>query len=80
MAQTKLTLRLDSLLIERAKRVARSRGKSVSRMVADYFRTLESLDRADEDLPPLTRSLYGVLEGSGATEEQYLRHLENKHG
>jgi len=80
MAQTKLTLRLDSRLIERAKKVARSRGKSVSRMVADYFRTLESADRSEADLPPLTRSLYGALEGSGVTEEQYRRHLEEKHG
>lgn len=79
MAQTKLTLSLDSQLIERAKKVARSRGKSVSQMVADYFRNLESADRGGEELPPLTRSLYGVLEGSGVTEEQYGRHLEEKH-
>lgn len=79
MPQTKLTLRLDSELIEQAKKVARSRGKSVSRMVADYFRTLESADRNDAELPPLTRSLFGVLEGTGVTEEQYRRHQEEKH-
>ena len=35
--QTKLTLRLDEELIGVAKAFARSSGKSVSRIVADYF-------------------------------------------
>ena len=34
---TKLTLRLDEGLIERAKREARKRGTSLSGMVAGYF-------------------------------------------
>lgn len=79
MAQTKLTLRLDTRLIERAKKVARRRGKSVSRMVADYFRTLETGEKRAENLPPLTRSLYGILEGSELGEEAYREHLEKKH-
>lgn len=79
MAQTKLTLRLEADLIERAKNVARRRGKSVSRMVADYFRTLDSRENQPHDLPPLTRSLHGLLEGSGVGEDDYRRHLEQKH-
>ena len=80
MPQTKLTLRLDVDLIKRAKKAARRRGKSVSKMVADYFRTLESEGRAAEALPPLTRSLHGSREGSGLAEETYREHLEKKHG
>ena len=80
MTQTKLTLRLETDLIERAKKVARRRGKSVSRMVADYFRTLDSRDNRPHDLPPLTLSLRGLLEGSGLGEDDYRRHLEQKHG
>ena len=38
--QTKLTLRLEEQLIERAKAHAKKRGKSVSQMVADYFALL----------------------------------------
>jgi hypothetical protein len=79
MSQTKLTLRLDSRLIDRAKRIARLQGKSVSRMVGDYFRTLDSGERPDEELPPLTRSLYGILAGSGLGEKDYRDHLEKKH-
>ena len=35
--QTKLTLRLDDWLIRKAKRFSKKTGKSVSKIVADYF-------------------------------------------
>jgi hypothetical protein len=78
--QTKLTLRLERDLIERAKKIARRRGKSVSRMVADYFRTLDTVHREDQDVAPLTRSLQGILRDSGLDERDHRRHLEEKHG
>lgn len=74
---TKLTLRMDEDLIESAKRVARDRGTSLSRMVAEYFVRLE--DSAPEDLPPVTRSLKGVAAGVNLEEEDYGRHLEGKY-
>jgi hypothetical protein len=77
--QTKLTLRLERELIERAKKIARRRGKSVSKMVADYFRTLESVEKQNHELGPLTRSLRGILRGSSVDEPDYRRHLEEKH-
>lgn len=77
--RTKLTLRLEHELIERAKKIARRRGKSVSRMVADYFRTLESVETDDRELAPLTRSLRGILREAHLGEEDYRRHLEEKH-
>ena len=75
---TKLTLRMDEELIEQAKRVARQRRTSVSRLVAEYFAVL---GRAPEDarLPPITRSLLGIAAGCGLGEEDYRRHLEDKH-
>jgi hypothetical protein len=78
--QTKLTLRLERDLIERAKKIARRRGKSVSKMVADYFRALDTVHREDEDVAPLTRSLQGILRDSGLDERDHRRHLEEKHG
>lgn len=76
---TKLTLRMDEDLINRAKRTARDRGKSVSRLVADYFELLEGRESEETSLPPLTRSLLGVARGSELTEDDYRRHLEEKH-
>jgi hypothetical protein len=83
MKREKLTLRLERDLIEKAKRVARERDTSVSGMVAGFFDNLES--------PPLTGrhgQITSRLRGSLKPEdgkphadiEDYLRHLESKHG
>ena len=76
--QTKLTLRLDARLIERAKIHARNRGKSVSQMVADYFALLGQEEQT-ETLAPLTRSLYGALRGTDFDKEDYRKYLEEKY-
>ncbi|TVQ40389.1 MAG: antitoxin [Spirochaetaceae bacterium] len=77
---TKLTLRLDERLIARAKRYSKRSGKSVSQLVSDYFALID----ADEPIPgtELTarvRSMIGSLKGASTTEEDYRRHLEEKH-
>ena len=81
---TKLTLRRERGLIQRAKHYARARGTSVSRLVAGFFALLgakrgveEPVD--DAELPPVTRSLLGSLAGTGAEEKDYRRYLEDKH-
>lgn len=80
---TKLTLRMERRLIQRAKRYARARGTSVSRLVAGFFALLGG-KRATEgpegdELPPVTRSLLGSLAGTELDEEDYRRYLEEKH-
>jgi len=73
-------LRLEDELVERAKRRAEEAGKSVSQLVADYFALLErERDVHEATLPPITRSLSGILEGVDLGEEDYYRHLEEKH-
>ena len=76
--QTKLTLRLEEQLIERAKAHAKKRGKSVSQMVAEYFALLDREDRP-ETLAPLTRSLHGALRGTTVDEDTYRRHIEEEY-
>ena len=76
--QTKLTLRLEEQLIERAKAHAKKRGKSVSQMVADYFALLDREDRP-EILVPLTRSLHGALRSTAVDEDTYRERLEEKY-
>lgn len=78
--QTKLTLRIDDELIDRAKSHARRSGKSVSQLVADYLEMLPEPGRSQpRPLTPIVESLRGVLAGSGLDEEDYRRHLEEKH-
>ena len=76
---TKLTLRLDDELIRAAKRHAGKSGKSVSRLVADYFALIDAETvPADADLTPRVRALLGALSESSLDEQDYRRHLEDK--
>ena len=77
---TKLTLRLDDELIRAAKRYAGSSGKSVSQLVADYFALIDAdAPAAEVDLTPSVRALLGALSASSGDEQDYRRHLEEKH-
>lgn len=76
--QTKLTLRLDSALVEQAKMVAKVNGKSVSQMVADYFVALSTPQRPQTNTPGV-QSLRGLMRGHEVGVEDYRRHLEEKY-
>ena len=76
--QTKLTLRVEDSLIQQAKDYAKEHDKSLSQIVADYFRALtESQQRLEN--APITQSLIGVLNASEFDEEDYKKHLEDKY-
>jgi len=78
--QTKLTLRLDDKLIERAKSHAQRTGKSVSKMVEDYFELLPAREEVGaRPLTPIVSSLLGILKGARVDEEDYRKHLEEKY-
>jgi hypothetical protein len=78
--QTKLTLRLDEALIRKAKRYSCKSGKSISRLVADYFSSIDAGKNASgRELTPRVQSLVGVLSGSRRTEKDRRLHLEKKH-
>jgi hypothetical protein len=77
---TKLTLRLDEDLIRAAKEHSARSGRSVSRLVADFFALIEaeSPPRVTETTPRV-RSLVGALSGATADESDHRRHLLEKH-
>jgi predicted HicB family RNase H-like nuclease len=78
--QTKLTLRLEDQLIEQAKSFAAHEGKSVSQIVADYFKLLTSEKiKSVSPSTPVTQSLRGLLRESKLDEKDYKKYLENKH-
>ncbi len=76
--QTKLTLRVEDSLIEQAKNYAKQNDKSLSQIVADYFRALTENNQKLENAP-ITQSLIGVLSASDVDEEDYKKHLEDKY-
>ena len=78
--QTKLTLRLEDELIAKAKILARKRGKSVSKLVSEYFKYITSQElTSEEDLPPIVKSLFGSLAHSDVNESDYKQYLEGKY-
>ncbi len=80
--QTKLTLRLDDSLVKLAKEQASKRGKSVSKMVADYFASFESSTKKTDfknSLTPVTKSLIGIAKGADLDEQSYKDYLTDKY-
>jgi Family of unknown function (DUF6364) len=81
--QTKLTLRMDSDLIEDAKRIAEERNVSLSQMVSDFLRALtkRELSTRLNNLPPKTASLYGALKAGPIIDEvkSYREFLDEKY-
>jgi hypothetical protein len=76
---TKLTLRLNHILIGRAKKYARHKNKSISQIVGDYFNAIQdSPKKGPPKIGPITHQLHGCLKGVKLTEEDYKKHLEQK--
>jgi hypothetical protein len=76
---TKLTLRMDETIVQKAKIEAKRRGKSVSRMVAEFIESIGLQQTSEKDLPPTTASLVGILKGREISEEDYKTHLREKY-
>ena len=76
---TKLTLRMDDLLVHQAKTQAARRGKSVSQMFGEFVTSLGESKPDNRRFPPVTSSLLGVMKGSRVSEKDYRKHLREKH-
>ncbi len=72
---------MEDKLITMAKSVAKKKGKSLSKMVADYFNALTNKEISEDisELPPNVKSLYGALSNSDIDESDYKKYLEGKH-
>ena len=58
---TKLTVRLDSDIIERAKLYARSHNISVSHIIESYLDSMTKPNTKEIEITPLVKSLSGVV-------------------
>jgi hypothetical protein len=79
---TKLTLRLDDTVIRKAKKTARTKGVSLSRMVEDYFRAVADQEQHEVWESPVLHEVSGVLSGKQAAaqlREGYRKHLAEKY-
>lgn len=63
---TKLTLSLEKDVIERAKKYAKKKHKSLSEMVEEYLKEITKPSQTGilkQNLPPITKELSGLLKG-----------------
>ncbi len=74
----KLTLRMDEGVVLKAKAQAADRGKSLSGMFSEIVLSLETQTESTR-LPPLTTSLLGIMKNHPVSEEDYKKHLREKH-
>jgi len=75
--QTKLTLRIEEELIKTAKVYSARSGKSVSKIVADLFKSIQN-NNSNGVVTQNVSSLKGVIRGN-VSESDYKTHLENKY-
>jgi hypothetical protein len=79
---TKLTLKLDSEVIEKAKAYAESRGESLSRLVETYFAGLVSGEQTERSqLRGVVAELAGILASAEIDDEKeaYADYLSKKY-
>jgi hypothetical protein len=59
---TKLTLTIEQSIIEKAKKYARSRGRSLSDIIENYLKAITNNETVDtSDLTPIVKSLKGTF-------------------
>ncbi len=77
---TKLTLRLDDNLIASAKEYSAKTGKSVSKIVSDFFVIIKNEKLKQRSfVTPTVQSLRGILKHSDLSTKDYKKYLEEKH-
>nr|VFJ94982.1 MAG: hypothetical protein BECKLFY1418B_GA0070995_106416 [Candidatus Kentron sp. LFY] len=77
---SELTLKMDDTLVQQAKYQAARRGKSFSRMFGEFVHSLPENTPREQELPPITASLLGMVPGHPRiSEENYKKHLREKY-
>ena len=59
---TKLTLKLDDLIIEKAKVYAKKQHTSLSKMIENYLSSVTENVTDNEEVTPLVKSLTGIVQ------------------
>ena len=57
----KLTLSLDKHIIDQAKRYAKKKNISLSKLIESYLDKVSSKERGASDISPLVKSLSGII-------------------
>jgi hypothetical protein len=58
---TKITLTMEDIVIDSAKKYARQKGKSLSDIVENYLKSIATLEDTTEKLSPKVMKMMGVI-------------------
>ncbi len=77
----KLTLKLNSFVIEQAKSFARKRNTSLSKMIENYLKKLAIDSETNKsNISPLVKSLTGITKENGRNQKAaYSKYLSEKY-
>ncbi|MFC2119405.1 DUF6364 family protein [Bacteroidota bacterium] len=78
---TKLTLKLDKNIIEKAKIYAKNKNISLSRMIESYLKAITNDELMDNEVSPLVQSFIGIITipDDFNYKEKYTDHLLDKY-
>jgi len=78
---SKLTLSLDTNVIERAKAYARKKNTSLSKMIETYLGHITSNTYPSDEIAPIVKSLSGVFEPPEEynSKAEYKKHVLKKY-
>ena len=79
---TKLTLRLDENLIKDAKKIAKSKGVSLSKMISNYFKSISIHQKQEVIESPILSEITGILSSKANNKKllkSYKKHVEEKY-
>jgi hypothetical protein len=76
---TKLTLSIDKNIINSAKKYAKIRHKSISKIVENYLKNI-SINNEEEELTPIVNELAGSIKSSNIDlKDEYTDYLMKKY-
>lgn len=77
---TKLTLKLESTVIDEAKKYAKKNKTSLSRMIENYLKSVTGKSDTSEQITPLVKSLSGIINlESPEYKKDYKDYLSEKY-
>ena len=79
---TKLTLRIDEKVINKAKKAAKIKGVSLSRLVSDYFQSVALHQEKEIVETPVLSEITGILPSKAHSKKlikEYRKHIEEKY-
>ncbi len=78
---TKLTLKLEQSVIEKAKDYAKKQQTSLSRLIENYLLNITNEEESEEKITPLVKSLSGIIDLPNDLDykKEYADYLSNKY-